>query len=294
MMGWVTIEDVQGNIELVLFPRTWAQYELTLEVGGIIIVDGKVDANSAPPKILVDAIRTEIEITVPADEKPAQPAAAKADRKLVARSLKPAQAVAEPKPVYQVASAELSDYTPSTDWEDENTPPPPDAFPPGWDSFIAPPGGNRTEPAPLEKNGTIDQQPAGKSVIESAPEPQVAPAVVEKTADTFPVIVPPPARSMAANGLSTLVAEDHPPQLVTILLRPSNDKLRDLRRIQRLHGTFISHPGKDHFTFHIFEEGKGHLIEFPNDTTHVCAELLDKLKGMVGAENIRLEPITYQ
>ncbi len=292
MMGWVTIEDVQGNIELVLFPRTWAQYEMTLEVGGIIIVNGKVDANSAPPKILVDAIRTEIEITVPVDEKPGPAGAVKPDRSPAARSVRPVQAVAEPKPAYQVASAELSNYTPSNDWEDENTPPPPDAFPPGWDALITPPGGSHTEPAPLEKNG-IDQ-PAGESVSESAPEPQVAPAVVEKTADTFLVIAPPPARSMAANGLSTLVTEDHPPQLVTILLRPSDDKLRDMRRIQRLHGTFISHPGKDRFTFHIFEEGKGHLIEFPNDTTHACAELLEKLKGMVGAENIRVEPIAYQ
>jgi hypothetical protein len=67
-----------------------------------------------------------------------------------------------------------------------------------------------------------------------------------------------------------------------------------MRIIQRLHGTCISLPGKDRFTFHIFEEGKGHLIEFPNDTTHACAELLDKLKGIVGPENIRVEPITYQ
>src|SRR5512147_2916453 len=26
-MGFVTLEDVQGNIELVVFPRTWEQYE---------------------------------------------------------------------------------------------------------------------------------------------------------------------------------------------------------------------------------------------------------------------------
>jgi len=82
--------------------------------------------------------------------------------------------------------------------------------------------------------------------------------------------------------------------MVTILLHPSDDKLHDLRRIQRLYGTFISYPGSDHFTFHIFEDGKGHLIEFPNDTTRVCAELLNKLTGMVGEVNIRLEPITYQ
>jgi DNA polymerase-3 subunit alpha len=81
--------------------------------------------------------------------------------------------------------------------------------------------------------------------------------------------------------------------MVTILLRPSGDPERDIRRIGRLHGTFISYPGKDRFQFHIFEDGKGHLIDFPNDTTHVCAELLEKFRRAVGEENIRIEPILY-
>ena len=82
--------------------------------------------------------------------------------------------------------------------------------------------------------------------------------------------------------------------MVTLILRPSGDAERDIRRIGRLHGTFISFPGKDRFQFQIFEDGKGHLIDFPNDTTRVCAELLDKLRQTVGEENIRIEPITYQ
>ncbi len=64
-MGFVSIEDVQGNIELVLFPRTWAQYREQMTVGQIIIVEGKADTNSSPPKILVDTIRTEIKILEP-------------------------------------------------------------------------------------------------------------------------------------------------------------------------------------------------------------------------------------
>ena len=64
-MGFVTMEDIQGNIELVLFPRTWAQYREQLTVGQIIIVEGKVDTGSTPPKILVDTVRTEIKILEP-------------------------------------------------------------------------------------------------------------------------------------------------------------------------------------------------------------------------------------
>ena len=61
-MGFVTIEDIQGNIELVLFPRTWQRHTSCLTVGQIMIVEGKVDTGSTPPKILVDEIRTEIKI----------------------------------------------------------------------------------------------------------------------------------------------------------------------------------------------------------------------------------------
>ena len=55
-MGFVTLEDIQGNIELVLFPRPWEKTCEQLTVGQIIIVEGKVDTNSTPPKILVDTI----------------------------------------------------------------------------------------------------------------------------------------------------------------------------------------------------------------------------------------------
>src|SRR5512138_1514127 len=64
-MGFVTLEDIQGNIELVLFPKTWQKFHDQLKVGQIVIVEGKVDTGSTPPKILVDEIRTEIKILEP-------------------------------------------------------------------------------------------------------------------------------------------------------------------------------------------------------------------------------------
>ena len=97
----------------------------------------------------------------------------------------------------------------------------------------------------------------------------------------------------AVTSLAYLEAE-HAPQMVTLILRPTGDPNRDIRRISRLHGTFISYPGKDRFAFQIFEQERGNLIEFPNDTTHLCAELMLKIKEAVGEENLRVEPILYQ
>ncbi len=66
MMAWVTLEDLTGTIELVLFPRCWEKYQFALEVGGVILAEGKVDAQSNPSKVLVDDIRTEIKLVEPA------------------------------------------------------------------------------------------------------------------------------------------------------------------------------------------------------------------------------------
>ncbi len=65
-MGFVTIEDIQGTIELVMFPKTWVKFNDKMVVGQIIIVEGKVDNANPPAKILVDEIRTEIKVTSPA------------------------------------------------------------------------------------------------------------------------------------------------------------------------------------------------------------------------------------
>ena len=79
MMAWVTLEDLTGTIELVLFPRTWEKFQFALEVGGVILAEGKVDAQSNPSKVLVDNIRTEIKLTEPAQMAVAASNAASAD-----------------------------------------------------------------------------------------------------------------------------------------------------------------------------------------------------------------------
>jgi DNA polymerase III subunit alpha len=340
-MGFVTMEDVQGNIELVLFPKTWQRTHDMLKVGQIIIVEGKADTGSTPPKILVDEIRTEIKILEPLrastqptsftsppepafDEPQGEPGPvlsldqhprqnASFQKKVPVKptipppmrqvSEKPA-AYVEPKPASPLGNVE-------DNWGD--MPPPPDNFPDDWDSewqpsfeqatLAAHPDAERKpDPRPVVseprlKTESIEPEmkpdvPKNIPIVREPHEPGVAPAVQPREpiqiqpTDFLPSLYIPLAQEEKDR--------EHPPQQITVVLRSTGDNERDKRRIKTLYGTLISFHGKDRFSFQIFENGRGHLIDFPNDTTRVCTEVLDRLKKLMGEESWRVEEITFQ
>jgi len=80
-------------------------------------------------------------------------------------------------------------------------------------------------------------------------------------------------------------------KLVTVTIKASGEKDRDMRRIRRVHGLLNSFPGRDRFCFLVFEHGYRHLLDFPNDSTNVNTELIGQLSELVGRDNIRVENI---
>jgi len=82
--------------------------------------------------------------------------------------------------------------------------------------------------------------------------------------------------------------------MITVMLRGTGDKTRDVLRMRRIHGIVMSYPGDDRFAFQVFERGQGYLVEFPNFTTGLCSELIATLGRLVGSENVRVEKITFQ
>jgi len=71
-MGFVTLEDLEGNIELVLFPRVWEQFYALVKVDKVLSAEGRVDATGGDPKVLVDSLA---EVTLDESEaRPSKPA----------------------------------------------------------------------------------------------------------------------------------------------------------------------------------------------------------------------------
>jgi len=316
-MGFVTLEDIQGNIELVLFPKTWQKTREQLTVGQIIIVEGKVDTGSTPPKILVDEVRTEIKILEPlvspvnlnnpplstGKPVPAPMAQPTQPPKQNAAQNKIPTKPSIPPPMRQVGEKSPSTYV--VDSEPDNMPPPPDNFPEDWDNEWQPSFENaeiaaRPEPKVnhqlfsdprLQQTESIEVEIkyTERDQIETAREALVVQqigTIQTESAGFLPSLYIPLAQEETD--------KDHPPQQITVTLRSTGDREHDKRRIRTIFGTLISFHGRDRFSFQIFENGKGHLIDFPNDTTRVCTEVLERLKKLIGEENWRVEEITFQ
>jgi hypothetical protein len=195
-------------------------------------------------------------------------------------------------------------------WDD--MPPPPDNFPTGWDSEWQPSFENaeiaarpepKVEDEPISGRHTkIFPQVEGiqgpsEALLE---HPRMAQAELVRealatqpveTISTEPLHIPP---SLYVPLAKEEQDKEHPPQQITVQLRSTGDRDRDKRRIRTIYGTLISFHGRDRFSFQIFENGKGHLIDFPNDTTQVCSKMLERLKKLMGEESWRLEEITFQ
>ena len=59
-MGFLSLEDLQGTVELVVFPRLWGKISSDIELNQIVVVEGRVDGNRGEPKLLVDDINHDL------------------------------------------------------------------------------------------------------------------------------------------------------------------------------------------------------------------------------------------
>jgi DNA polymerase-3 subunit alpha len=67
-MAFVHLEDLQGSIEVVVFPRVYAATRDLWEEDKILIVRGRVDAERGDPKLLCDSVQDYLLTARPVDE----------------------------------------------------------------------------------------------------------------------------------------------------------------------------------------------------------------------------------
>ncbi len=68
LMAFVHLEDIQGSIEVVVFPRTYAETRDLWQEDKIVIVRGRVDAERREPSLLCESVRDYVTHSRPMDE----------------------------------------------------------------------------------------------------------------------------------------------------------------------------------------------------------------------------------
>jgi DNA polymerase-3 subunit alpha len=251
-MGFASVEDLHGKVDLVIFNRVWVKVADWLGNDMVVLVEGRVDRERGDPKVLVDEITADFgpENGRKGDENTSTPP----------REAPAHKTAAEPMAVDSEAGPIVSPAD-SPDPGTVPTPEPPEE---------AIPEARSTGGSPAEKRveGEAQGEAAGEVGMNSnAPAPN------------------------RGDSLASLPGNSDR-RKVTVVLRATGDKVRDTRRMRRVQGLLTSYPGEDRYAFHIYEASREYLLEFPNSTTGFCSELLHQLERLLGADNLRIEALS--
>ncbi len=76
---------------------------------------------------------------------------------------------------------------------------------------------------------------------------------------------------------------------------PRNRDLEQLiKKLGQIYDLLQSFPGEDHFSLYVDNGGQGRVqIDFPNDTTGHCTDLEQRLRTLVGAGTVHVEPVVH-
>jgi DNA polymerase-3 subunit alpha len=266
-MAFATIEDIQGTIDLVLFPNAWKQFGDLVRFDEIIYVKGKADTNGGDTKVLVDQVATNLTQVESIPEISSPPA--KSSREAF-------QPPPEEEVGLEVSQDEDLDVN-STAHDDFPFPPEDPSLDPEEEYF--PPETNH-----LPETGQTTPE---VNTILAPPEPEPAAPAQEPELNTVVEVEP------AIEEVPELTLDEDSTYLITIILKNRGDTMRDKLRLRQVYGTLISYPGTDRFAFQISENDKTHLLEFPNASTKVSKNLTNQLRDMLGRENVQVEKYLF-
>ncbi|MBI3244353.1 MAG: DNA polymerase III subunit alpha [Chloroflexi bacterium] len=277
-MAFVTMEDLQGSVDLVIFPNTWKEVGGWLAVDQVVVLTGKVDAKGKDAKILVDSISREVKVTAARQKSEGRNQKAEDNQKSQIPS--PKSQVSESRAAYNVATPSYSDDDPFAG----------EAFDPTGEIDSGP--GPR---ANLGGNGNGGGEAVTVSPAMTVEAAAAVPGNGHGPVAGFEMMMWEDRPSLRSNGKSATrllerVAQpknsnvesvnltDERPKRIVVTLFPTGEVEKDRLRVKRVYDTFVSHPGRDRFVLVVYEpDGRHFELEFYDVSTHFCDELQRRL-----------------
>ncbi len=257
-MAFGTLEDLDHKIEVVFFPRTWKEVHNNVAVDQVMLVFGKVQTkNGGEVNVVVDKVMVNLNIPE-AVEQADLPDYPEPDSLLPA-SLPEEEALApawedEALPAVAAAAAERNGVPTAVARP----------LPPSEEEVFWPSGAVPATPA-----RAVAAEPP-EPIAKVAAKPQVIPAnppalAHSPTPETRPVFGSPPANGR--NGHKAVIVE----------VKAVGNWQQACRQAVKVAGEF---HGEDGLTLHL--AGQNLTMDFPNQRTLICDELIEKLERIPG------------
>jgi DNA polymerase-3 subunit alpha len=315
-MAVMTLEDIQGSIEVVLFPRTWGTYRDIVEVDKVFIVRGETDLRNNEVQIRAESLDQNFRVTSAADDQlpllsefPPEPPADAFDEE-TGEKVRPPAPESPPPPEAAIAPATAGASPAQPRLQPQLTPKPNN----GNGNWEEPPEFREAyemtsyddDDYPYDDSYYLDDEyelPPQESRRDASPNPDQA-ALQNHPPQQYRdrKIIPfpqrgqdsPPDRPKSSQQMGSVFetlpsqSESQPPRTLVVEMERSGDTARDRRRMRNIVGTVEQYPGKDYFCL-LFKGLTDQLVrlDFPKVQTHIHDTLeseLRKLEGVVRVE----------
>ena len=266
MMAFVTLSDAFGDMDLVFFPKTWEQYQQIVDVGRVLLVEGKAQHRDSKISILVDnasAVETGADLAE-GDESMSGPFFELAmernlpDMRLLSRYAWPPANGDDPVESEEQVEDEYEDNFEAPPWEAE----PEFMDDPIFETKIV-------EQIITEETITIEVEIPPS--VETKPEQQILEK--DKTSEEFEYI-------------DEEMAKNLPGQILVLTLQPCDSPEQDQRKLSKYHGWLCSHPGRDLFGFRLMTPKGWQVVYYPNFPIEINDSIIMQLEQDLGKENI--------
>ncbi|MBK8989354.1 MAG: PHP domain-containing protein [Chloroflexi bacterium] len=255
-MAFGALEDLDHKIEVVFFPRTWKEYRQLVAVDQVMLVWGKVQLKGDEVNVIVDRVQTKVENGAPTEETLPQNGRGNRNGRLHET---PSPYIPPPPP---------TDY-------------PEDSYPDDDSSYAGPPPPpNFDEDSPARPNNQRLTVSSERTAVEAAAVHQPTNQPTQPTSPTPAHHTPPPAplifgdkkASQVANNIKTIVVE----------IKPVGNWKEVCRTAVAEAAKYEGHDGLS-----LELTGHGWAIDFPNQQTRICQDLISALRRLPGIANVK-------